>query len=138
MVQQGTRTPRKAELRAEVVRRRVVLAAARTDTHVRENVRSTAKLHGGQFAVLFRNRTKVFPAQTGSDRQVGLHLIVVLEEKADDIVSEILAEGGRHTGLGIGLRVLLNRSIVEKVPDIVERVAGTISPKRSVHGKQTG
>ena len=131
-------TPRKTELRSKVRFLGFVLVAARAYTHVGELVGPAAEHHGGQFAVLLRNRSKVLPSQTGGHRQVGPHLVIVLEEKPHDIVSQVLAESGGHTGLGIGLHALLYRCIVQEVPNIVESVAGTIGPERSVNGEQPG
>src|ERR1700682_1405984 len=133
-----SRTPGKAELRAEVRFLGIVLAAASAGAHVGEKTGPGAKHHGGQFPVLLRNRAKVLPAQTRGQRQVGAHFVVVLKEKTDEIVSEVFTENRRHSGLGIELRVLRHRSIVEKVPNVVERVAGTTGPGRSVNGEQTG
>ncbi len=80
-------TPRKTELRAEVRLLRVELAAARADIYSREAIGSRAEIHGGQQAVLRRNRAEVLPAQACGHSQVRPHLVIVLKEKTDDVVA---------------------------------------------------
>src|SRR4029077_18494661 len=97
-------TPGKTELRSEVPLLCVIQSATGADAHVREIVGASAKHHRAQFAVLLRDRAKVLPAETGSHCQVGLHFVVVLNEKPNDVSAEIFAKRGRHAGLGIELR----------------------------------
>src|SRR5581483_11882715 len=138
MPDEPPRAPGKTELRAEVGLLRIVLASAGADLETGEHFGPAAQLDRRQFPILLMDCAEIFPAKASGDCQVRLHLVVVLEEEGDDVVPQILAEGGGDARDGIELGVFRDGSIVEEVPDVVESVAGAVRPEGCIHRKQAG
>ena len=114
------RLPRKAELRTEVCLLRRIDVAAHPNMHPRQCVPPRAEAKDVQVVLFGIHGSKIGPAETHVERQVGKYLVIVLHEYSPQIYAVVLAIGERHTGCGVELTQFLEWSIVGKIPKVVE------------------
>src|SRR5579883_495953 len=106
VVHDFSRAPGETQLRAKIALLRIVERPAGTNPDVGKNIGAGAENDGSKLAILLRDGSKIFPAQSRCQRQIGSGLPVVLVEEGDDVGPEVFPQRGRDTRFRVELRIL--------------------------------
>jgi hypothetical protein len=120
---QSSRTPRKTDLRSEIVIAGVVEIPAYFESKARQRIRECAEDRVADVPIFFADWTEVLPAQTKINREIGFDLEIILNEERINVRADIFSRVGRLPGLRIEVSIFLLRRVVQKILDVIERVS---------------
>ncbi len=116
------RAPVEADLRTEVELLRCPGADAGFEGDACQQAGSAAEPKHAHIVVFVGKRADIRVAHSGTQREVGTHLPIVLEEDAEYVFAIVVAVAARNSGGRLERTSLCLRRIVQKIPEIVEGV----------------